>query len=205
METPRFIQDIDGVGDIWVGLPWHVPVSISEVMVLSGYHYMLLRDTDHVVLSLFASLVLRGGDWAHRRPRRSTIYNPDIEGCYLSPALCSWRKETRALLLSLYHFNPSSVQTLHISPASEFCITHPSGPYQHSGNSLTLGWLQHRKLASCLPHPRPSPYIASVSTLLTLSASWHHRSQTLLQTFPDFKILTQYDFTFWIWKLQNHL
>ena len=120
-----------------MGLPWHVPVSISEVMVLSGYHYMLLRDTDHVVYLCLHPQSLEEEDWAHTRPRRSTIYNPDIEGCYLSPALCSWRKETRTLLLSLYHFNPSSVQTLHISPASEFCITHPSGPYQHSGNSPT--------------------------------------------------------------------
>ena len=70
-------------------------------------------------------------------PPARTQYNADTEGCYPSLALCSWRKETRALLLSLYHFNPSSVQTLLISPASEFCITHPSVPYQHSGNSLT--------------------------------------------------------------------
>lgn len=95
-----------------MGLPWQVPVSIFEVLVLSGRHSTLLRNTDHVVHLCSHPQSLEEEDWARRGSRRGAVYNPGTEGCSLSLAL----KETRALLLSLYHCSPASVQTLHTSP-----------------------------------------------------------------------------------------
>lgn len=57
------MEDIGGVGDIWVGLPWQVPVSILEVLVLSGRHSTLLRDTDHVVHLCSHPQSLEEEDW----------------------------------------------------------------------------------------------------------------------------------------------